>query len=164
MSRTTVSRGPGSRWSGEWDVRFWCDENGVEPVRAFLKSLKRREDRAKKLAVATAIERILKVYGTDVCLSQWGKNLGRGLYEFRIRHTAEEIERLFVASEAEVGVSQPDSPSKILIRIFFMTSGKQIILLLSGYDKGSSPSPRREQEEIEKARRLVTHAKAMARE
>lgn len=70
MRPTTAGRAPESRWSGEWDVRFWCDENGVEPVRAFLKSLKRREDRAKTLAVGTAIERILKIYRTDVCLSE----------------------------------------------------------------------------------------------
>jgi hypothetical protein len=68
-------------------------EGGGEPVRTFLKSLKRRDDRAKKVAVTTAIERVLKIYGTDVCLTEWGKNLGRGLNEFRIRHTAEEIEK-----------------------------------------------------------------------
>ena len=31
--------------------------------------------------------------GTEVCESEWGKALGKGLYELRIRHDANEILR-----------------------------------------------------------------------
>lgn len=143
----------------DWDVRFWRDESGIEPVRKFLISLGGR-DEPKKLAATTAIERILRAQGTDVCSSEWGKNLGGGLYEFRIRHTADEIERRFAATDDVGSASRLGPRSSILIRIFFTTAGRRIILLLTGYDKGTSPSSRREQVEIKKARRLVARARA----
>ncbi len=146
----------------EWTIRFWRDENGVEPARLFLEGLKRRQDRAKRFAAYTAIERILRVQGTDICGRESGKNLGKTLYEFRIRHSAEEIERLFAAREEESDVPQPGRASRVLLRLFFTTSGDQVLFLLSGYDKGAAPSSKREQEEISKARRLVARARCGA--
>jgi len=42
----------------------------------------------------------------------------------------------------------------ILLRVF-CTAGQKIILLLNGYDKGQDDSARRQQREIEKARKLL---------
>lgn len=39
--------------------------------------------------------------------------------------------------------------------MFFCTAGQKIILLLNGYDKGQDDSSRRQQGEIEKARKLL---------
>jgi hypothetical protein len=49
----------------------------------------------KKLAMIAAIEQIVAKQGVAVCKSSWGTTLGQGLYEFRVRHTAAEIRRLF---------------------------------------------------------------------
>jgi hypothetical protein len=52
----------------------------------------------------------------------------------------------------------------ILLRLFFCTSGRKIILLLSGYDKAKDPSDRRQDREIAEARKLFTaHQEAQKR-
>ena len=58
--------------------------------------------------------------------------------------------------------SKPDAifagPAKILLRIFFTTYGPGVLLLLSGYDKGSDPSNRRQQREMTKAAEMAAKA------
>jgi len=49
------------------------------------------------------------------------------------------------------------SGDRILLRVFCHATGDRVILLLGGYDKGS-PSPRKQQREIARARaRLEEH-------
>ena len=72
--------------------------------------------------------------GTEVCESEWGKALGKGLCESRIRHHANEILRerdpeLF----ARIG-PLPAEPT--LLRVFFPVEGGTL-LLLTGYDMGA---------------------------
>lgn len=45
--------------------------------------------------------------------------------------------------------------SKILLRVFFCTAGQKVILLLSGYDKGRDDSPRRQDREVARARKMI---------
>jgi hypothetical protein len=47
-------------------------------------------------------------------------------------------------------------PEEILLRVFFCTAGRKIILLLSGYDKGRHPNTRWQQREIAQARKHLT--------
>jgi hypothetical protein len=47
-----------------------------------------------------------------------------------------------------------EKAAKILLRVFFCTSGRRILLLLSGYDKARDSSGNRQ--EIDKARKLLT--------
>jgi hypothetical protein len=55
-------------------------------------------------------------------------------------------------------------PEPILLRVFFCTAGRKIILLVSGYDKARDPSDRRQQREIARARKLLTaHREALRR-
>jgi len=68
---------------------------------------------------------------TPVCGSSYGKQLGDGLFEFRLRE------------------------KDLLFRVFCHAYGDQIVLLLSGYDKGADPSKRRQQREIEQARKRL---------
>lgn len=52
----------------------------------------------------------------------------------------------------------------VLLRLFFCTSGRKIILLLSGYDKAKNPGDRRQDKEIAKARKLlIAHLEAEKR-
>jgi hypothetical protein len=46
-------------------------------------------------------------------------------------------------------------PAEVLLRVFFATDGARIILLLSGYDKLADSKPRRQNKEIERARKLL---------
>ena len=83
-----------------------------------------------------------------------------GLYEFRLRWSAEEVRRKVDGVSAD-GTARPE---KILLRVFFCTSSGKIILLLSGYDKAKDPGQRRQGREITQARKLLaTHQEAERR-
>jgi hypothetical protein len=128
-----------------YKIEFFRGANGSEPVRRFINSLS--ED--KRDALVAALRQILARHGLDVCRSEWGKQLGGGLAEFRIRHDEREV-------LAREGITEPNlpesSPEKILLRVFFHAHGKHLVLLLGGYDKGARPSARHQQREIERAR------------
>lgn len=42
-----------------------------------------------------------------------------------------------------------------MLRVFFCTAGRKVILLLSGYDKARDAGGRRQQREIVRARKLL---------
>lgn len=90
--------------------------------------------------------------GIDVVGTEFGKALGKGLYEFRLRWTAKEV-----ADKVSVALAEtPGESESILLRVFFCTAGRKIILLLSGYDKGIDGSSRRQDAEIARARKCLT--------
>lgn len=134
---------------GGWDVEFYAAEDGREPCREWADDLSPQ----KRAAFTAAVRLVLQPRGLDVVGTEFGKPLGGGLYELRVRWTAGEIRRKFGDLRPEE-VGGP--PEKILLRVFFCTAGRKIILLMSGYDKGQDPGERRQQREIEKARRLLT--------
>lgn len=86
-----------------------------------------------------------------MCGTEWGKQLGDGLFEFRIRHTSSEIARM----QAEP-VAGGKPAEKVLLRVFCHAYGAKVVLLLNGYDKGGDPSERRQQREIALARKRLT--------
>jgi hypothetical protein len=143
--------------NSHWDIQFYEDETGREPCREWIDKLGNIE----RGAILTAIELVLAERGTEVCQTEFGKNLGQGLYEFRLRWTAEEVK----SKVGRVSDAAAEKSAKILLRVFFCTGqGRKIILLLSGYDKGKDPSGRRQQREIVKARKLHTaHCEALKR-
>lgn len=119
-----------------YEVEFYETEDGDQPARRWMKE---ELTPTKRRAIGTAINRILGQEGITVCETEWGKALGAGLYEFRLR---DEIH--------EHGTTQ-----KILLRVFFHPYGNKIILLLGGYDKGEHPSSKRQQREIAEARKRL---------
>jgi len=84
---------------------------------------------AARDVVSWAIERRLAVYGVDVCSDHWGRKLGGGLYELRVRRRA------------------------LLLRVFFAVEQDRVVLLLGGYDKGAQP--KLQSAEIARARRCL---------
>lgn len=138
----------------EWDVEFYENERGVEPMKDWLKDL----DPSKRAAAVGAIEVVLTRLGTDVCNSEWGKHLGHGLYELRIRHDAGEIHAMF-DDGAQGSRFKGRMASEVLLRIYFTTFGHKVILLLAGYDKGRFGAGRREQKAIKTARRRLADVK-----
>lgn len=96
-----------------------------------------------------ALEHILQTYGIDICASEWGKSLGDGLYEFRVRKSLRTI-----LTAAGISSETPGNDRKVLIRVFCTFHGEEIVLLYHGYNKKIDPSPKRQQREIKKARKL----------
>ena len=129
-----------------WTVEFYADAEGREPIRKWLDGL----SEVKRDAVVAAFTHVLSRLGPDACGTEWAKNLGRGLYELRIRHSAEETAAMFGG-----GARGRRSGQAIVLRVFFHAHGRRIVLLLGGYDKGRDPSERRQQREIDTARRRL---------
>ncbi len=140
----------------QWRIEFYADENGYEPCRAWMGKL----EAEKRIALEEALRLVLAQQRTNVVESQWGKALGQGLYEFRLRWTAAEVR----AKAGRVSDDAAAKAGKILLRVFFCTSGQKVILLLGGYDKGRDDSSRRQGREIARARTAMTaHKQAQRR-
>lgn len=75
--------------------------------------------------------------GVGVCGTELGRQLGGGLFEFRVR-------------AIPAGESTP-----LLLRVFCHATADSTVLLLEAYDKGADPSPRRRRREIDLARRRL---------
>jgi hypothetical protein len=86
--------------------------------------------------------------GQDVCSTEHGKHLGKGLFEFRVRHDERVI-------RGKIGDGSPGRPVEVLLRIFCHAYGQRVVLLLGGYDKGAAPSKKRQDREIETARKRL---------
>jgi len=132
-----------------WRVEFCAGQGGREPCREWADGLSPQ----KRAAFTAAVRLVLARRGLDVVETEYGKALGGGLYEFRVRWTAAEIRhKIEGLPPEEVG----GAAEAILLRVFFCTAGHKIILLLNGYDKGRDSSARRQQREIARARKLLT--------
>ncbi len=82
--------------SAAYEIEFFRRSDGTEPVRRFLDSLS--DD--KRNALVAALTFVLARTGLDVCRSEWGKQLGGGLAEFRLRHDEREVLSGHGASDA----------------------------------------------------------------
>ena len=45
----------------------------------------------EQAVLVAAIEHVLQAYGIDICAGEYGKPLGEGLYEFRVRKSLRTI-------------------------------------------------------------------------
>lgn len=140
---------------GEWTPEPFEADDGTIPFQRFIDDL----SDFKFVALDTAIGRVLSVRGIDLVRTEWLKALGEGLHEFRVRHDADEIVRMFGGDAPEVGRQS----KKVLLRVFVHFYGKKVVLLLGGYDKGDDPKGRRQQREIAEARRLLGQFKERQR-
>jgi phage-related protein len=138
----------GAEVAAEWDIEFYADEHGREPCREWMEGLSSQ----KRLALQEAIALVLAEQGLDAVGTEYAKALGQGLYEFRLRWTAAEVRR----KVGRVSDTAAAKSEKILLRVFFCTAGRKIILLLNGYDKGTDDSGKRQEREIARARKLLT--------
>jgi len=131
-----------------YELEFY-EEGGREPVRDWLDGLTEH----KRAAAMRALSIVLADQGIGVAQSEFGKAVGGGLYEFRIRHSAQEIvEKFRPGMIARLGPFPDDA---VLLRVFFHPHGDRLILLLAAYDKGADPSENRQQREIKIARKRL---------
>ena len=132
-----------------WEVEMFVDQRGFCPMVKWMESL----EPAKAAAVDAAVLMFLRRGGISLAGTPWMKPLGEGLFEFRIRHSVQQIRRLAGADQPEANES---ATRGVLLRIFLTFHGERICLLIAGYDKGRDPSRRRQQREIARARRYLT--------
>lgn len=148
-SQSADQRDHGKSDSPLFEIEFYEDENGVSPVWRWITE---ELAPAQRRSLTAALEEILAVQGIDVCRSEFGKALGGGLFELRIRQDADQIlARVGKATGAMVS----ERPAKILLRVFCHAHGAKVILLLGGYDKVRRSNPRHQQAEIEVARKRL---------
>ncbi len=86
-----------------------------------------------------------------VASTEWGKALGQGLYELRIRRSLHAIRTWGVSDPPPASNAQDREP--VLLRVFFSVHGNRVVLLFQAYDKGGDPSDKRQRKEISEARR-----------
>jgi hypothetical protein len=133
-----------------FEIEFYEDETDGSPVWRWVTE---ELSPTQRRALTAVLEEILAVQGLDVCKGEFGKALGGGLFELRIRQDADQIlARIGKAPRAQTN----EPPAKILLRVFGHAYGTKVILLLGGYDKARRPSSRHQQAEIEIARRRLS--------
>ena len=116
-------------------IEFYETPHGDKPVLRWIKEdLSVRQRRA----LGYAVYRLLQRYGVGVCDTELGRQLGGGLFEFRLRLRA-----------------HADGESALL-RVFCHAAADRVILLLGGYDKGKDAGRRRQDHEIKVARRRLS--------
>ena len=113
-------------------IVFYETSQDEKPVLRWIKEdLSVRQRRA----LGYAVYRLLQRYGVSVCDTEFGRQLGGGLFEFRLR--------------LQAGGANGESA---LLRVFCHAAGDRVILLLGAYDKGKDPGRRRQDREINVAR------------
>jgi hypothetical protein len=130
----------------QYQLQFYKDEHGDEPVRRWLKE---ELSRTQRLVVGTAMREVLEENGINASGTEFGSQLGNGLFEFRVRGTLDEF--VEDAAAAHAGAAK----EKILIRVFCHAYGDKVILLLAGYDKFAQPSKSHQNEQIKLARKRL---------
>ena len=132
-----------------WELEFYVDKNGREPVREWLDGL----DKVKRAAALRGLSVILAAEGPGVSSTEYGKPLHKGLFEFRLR-----IDAATILAKHDPGLLEkfPDQPrGSVLLRVICHASDGSLILLLGAYDKGKDPSGRRQNSEIAVARKRL---------
>lgn len=126
-----------------YDLAFWENDQGNAPCYTWIK-----EDLSstKRRALGRAMRQVLQVHGINVVREKsWGRQLGGGLFEFRLDRTIDGEE--------------------MVLRTFCHAYGEKKILVLHGYDKGEATGKGRQQAEIKEARRrLAAWQERQARE
>jgi hypothetical protein len=140
--------------SGRWLPDPFLTTNGDNPFARFVAHL----PDVAAVALEVAIDLVLAAQGIDLARTEWLRPLGRGAYEFRVRHDATEIARMFDGGSIAAGSPKRD----MLLRLFVHFHGDRRILLLNGYDKGADTSQRRQQRDFAYARRLLRQFKTGA--
>lgn len=118
-----------------FEIEFYADERGEQPC---LQWIKEDLSPTKRRALGMAMNEVLQRHGVQVVGEKsWGRQLGQSLFEFRVDRAVKP---------------EDQTVEKIVLRVFCHAYGDSKILVLHGYDKGKSPSSRRQQREIEIAR------------
>ncbi len=117
-----------------YTLEFYEDERGDKPV---LRWIREELTKTQRSELGQAMREQLQQKGVGVCATEYGKQLGKGMFEFRLRRSVEQ------------------AGERVLLRVFCHAHGNKVVLLLGGYDTGVDPSARRQGDEIAVARRRL---------
>lgn len=141
---------------GNWKLKIYASPDGTCPYDSFRDAL----DPYTRAALNIAVEEVLGRQGHNVCVNnKIGKNLKKGLYEFKVGKSLSVICK-------ELGISPPPElgdDKELCLRVFFSVEGNRVVVLFAGYDKGRSPGEKRQAKEIRKARTLLEEHRAAVR-
>ncbi|MBV6759969.1 hypothetical protein [Rhodococcus opacus] len=97
----------------EWTIDAWVDpKTGKAPFEAWLTSA----DQYDQAIAIMVLEKVVQPLGMDICSTEWGKALGGGLYEIRIRTSLHGAE-----TWGETDPNPAEDPNRnrtVLLRIF----------------------------------------------
>lgn len=128
-----------------FEIEFYEDEHGDRPV---LRWIREELTPFQRLALGKAMRLVLQEKGIGVCGSEFGKQLGGGLFEFRLRRDIDD---------------DPSEKTKILLRVFCHAYGNKVVLMLGGYDKALLSSTSHQQKQISIARSRLERWKQLKR-
>ena len=111
-----------------WTIELFEDDDGRQPVRDWIVGL----DSPKRASVIAGIEVLLAEFGLDICRTEYGKQLGGGLFELRIRHEADVLRQRGERTGERTGGSRRE----ILLRVFCHAYGDKVVLLLARIRQG----------------------------
>lgn len=126
-----------------YTVEFYEEANGSSPV---FKWMTEELSPAQRRVVTAALEELVAPMGPDIAGTEFGKNLGGGVIELRLRQDAAQLLKRVGKPPREP--HPEDMGEEILLRIFFHPHGRKRALVLHGYDKGRNPSMRHQQQQI----------------
>lgn len=133
-----------------WGLANYVGPDGRKPFIEWVRDI----SDVKRAAVLTAVRYPLRQFGPDVIEIGMGRNVGKGVFEFYVEHTADEIASRF--ADAEPPVKGP--PEEVWLRVFCHAYGNRQIALLGGFDKGRH-GEEAQQRAILRAQRLVSELK-----
>lgn len=123
-------------WTSEtWEPSFSNWYNGL--------------DEYEQAVLDAAIDNVLEVHGPEICKGEFGKPLGDGLYEFRVRQSLRAI-RQYGDLETPAGEV---SDKTVALRVFCHFYGDKVVLLLSGLDKVKNEKA--QNKEIQRAKKML---------
>ena len=105
--------------------------------------------------VGAAILEILQADGPNVCETRFGRQLGKGIFEFRLDGDPQPWIDEARKRRGKNPKNREPPEGAVQYRIFCHAHGNKIILLLGAYDKGEDPSKRRQADEIQTARKRL---------
>jgi hypothetical protein len=120
--------------AGLFTIEFYEAPTGDKPVLGWI-----RQDLSvrQRRALGYALYRLLQRHDIGICDTEFGRQLGGGLFEFRLR------------------LSERTDGERATLRVFCHATGDHLVLLLGAYDKGRDPTRRRQAIEIRTARRRL---------
>lgn len=80
----------------------------------------------EQAVLLAALERVLTPQGSDVCATEWGKALGAGLHEFRVRKSLKSILDEFAAPGSKRPDTNAGDDRAVLLRAFFAVHGNRV--------------------------------------
>lgn len=97
-----------------YELEFFAEDDGTKPVLAWIKN---DLTPAQRRAIGTAMRRVLQVNGIGVCSSPWGRQLGGGLFEFRVRLTGRQMLNESWARAGGIDGFRADPAARLLPRL-----------------------------------------------